>query len=244
MVEAAQHAVVAPATSGATRDASDPLSYRDRAVDRSFTLGGHVAKVLAVASVIFAGGLWLARDASAWMWSAWPIFWLVANVFEWWIHRFPMHRPLQPRVLYQAHALIHHRAFVGDAQQIRATAELSLVMMPWYTLIMVFVMASPIAGLAAWLGGPGLAGVFLVASVSYFLLYEAIHTLHHLTAAQLAMIPLGRSHLVAALRAHHLHHHQRENMVRVNFNVTFPLADRLMGTYERAPASRSGSPRG
>jgi Fatty acid hydroxylase superfamily len=203
-------------------------------MDRSFTLRGHIAKVLAVASLILCGGLWLAHDAPAWMWATWPVFWVVANVFEWAIHRFAMHRPLRPRVLYQAHALIHHRAFVGDAQQIRQVAELSLVMMPWYTLVLVFVMASPIAGIAAALAGPALAGVFFIASVSYFLLYEAIHTLHHLTATQLASIPLGRSRMVAALRAHHLHHHQRGTMVRVNFNVTFPLADRIMGTYEHA----------
>lgn len=235
MVELAP-AVVAPAaspTAPATSTKGDPLAYRDRAVDPSFTLGGHLAKVLGVAALILAGGGWLARDAPPWMWAAWPAFWLVANVFEWAIHRFPMHHPLQPRSLYLNHALVHHRSFVGDAQQIRALTELSLVMMPWYTLVLVFVMASPIAAAAAWIGGLALAGVFLVAAVSYFLLYEAIHTLHHLTPAQLAKIPFGRSRIVAALRGHHLHHHERENMTRVNFNVTFPFADRLLGTYAR-----------
>lgn len=215
--------------------AAQVLGYRDRAIERTFTLRAHLAKVLGVAALILGGGLWLAADAPAWMWAAWPIFWLVANLFEWAIHRYPMHRPLQPRVLYRSHALIHHRAFAGEHQQIRDPVELSLVMMPWYTLVLVFVMASPIATAAAWLGGTALAGVFLVAAVSYFLLYEAIHTLHHLTPAQLALVPGGRSRVVAALRAHHLWHHQRENMTRLNFNVTFPLADRLMGTYSRVP---------
>ncbi|MBL4685906.1 MAG: fatty acid hydroxylase family protein, partial [Nannocystaceae bacterium] len=34
-------------------------------------------------------------------------------------------------------------------------------------------------------------------------------------------------------RHHHHRHHQLEHMTRINFNVTPPLADALMGTYER-----------
>jgi sterol desaturase/sphingolipid hydroxylase (fatty acid hydroxylase superfamily) len=212
----------------------DPLAYRDAALDPSFSLARHLGKVLGVAAVILAGGVWLARDATAWQWALLPVFWAVANVFEWFVHRFPMHRPLQPRILYLNHAIHHHRAFDGAAQEIRTLRDLSVVMMPWYTLVFVFGLASPIAIVAALVGGPALAGVFLVAAVLYFLLYEVIHTLHHLSPAQLAKIPFGRSGPVAALRSQHHAHHQIRRMTEINFNVTFPLADKLFGTYERA----------
>jgi sterol desaturase/sphingolipid hydroxylase (fatty acid hydroxylase superfamily) len=135
-------------------------------------------------------------------------------------------------MMYVNHALVHHNAFAGDDQEIRSVAELSLVMMPWYTLLFVVVGASPVA-LAAWLvGGAGFAGVFYVSAILYFLIYETIHTLHHLPRASLDTYRGGRSRTLAFLRAHHHHHHQLERMAHVNFNVTFPLADRLLGTYE------------
>jgi len=212
----------------------DPLAYRDAALDRRFSLARHLAKVLGVAAVILAGGVWLARGAAGWQWALVPVFWAVANVFEWIMHRFPMHRPLQPRILYVNHAIHHHRAFDGDAQEIRTLRDLSVVMMPWYTLVFVFAMASPIAFVAALVGGPALAGVFLVSAVLYFLLYEVIHTLHHLSPVQLAKVPLGTSAAIAALRRQHHAHHQLRRMTEINFNVTFPLADLLFGTYERS----------
>jgi Fatty acid hydroxylase superfamily len=213
----------------------DPLAYRDRAVLPGFTLARHLAQVLAIAAAFLALGVWLTLGAPAIVWLAFPVFLVIANLFEWGIHRFSMHRPLQPRILYTTHALIHHRAFSGSAQEIRGVRDLSLVMMPWYTLIFVFVIASPVAIVAALLAGWALAGVFLVASVSYFLIYETIHTLHHLRPATLARIPAGSSRTVAALRRHHHHHHQVEHMAHVNFNVTFPLADLVCGTYQRPP---------
>ncbi|MEX1367237.1 MAG: sterol desaturase family protein [Nannocystaceae bacterium] len=206
---------------------------RDKATHRSFSLARHLLQTLGIAAAIGALGGWLAWGASWTVWLAVPVFWLVANGFEWATHRYPMHRPLRPRVLYLKHAIAHHRAFAGPHQEIRALHELSAVMMPWYTLIIIFVGASPIAVAAGLVGGSALAGVFLVSAVIYFLVYELIHTLHHLPTAVLQRSWLGRSRGVAALRAHHHLHHQHERMNEVNFNVTFPLADRLLGTYER-----------
>lgn len=206
---------------------------RQEAIDPSFTLASHLLRTLVIAGAIGALGAWLAWGASGWLWLSVPGFWFVANVFEWLTHRYPMHRPLEPRVLYRNHALIHHRAFAGRDQQIDDVRELSVVMMPWYTLLLIFAGASPIAFVAALFGGWALAGVFLISAVSYFLFYELIHTLHHLPEASLRRSWWGRSRLLAAMRAHHHHHHQLERMAAVNFNVTFAIADRLLGTYER-----------
>ncbi|WP_266217320.1 sterol desaturase family protein [Paraliomyxa miuraensis] len=212
---------------------------RDRVVDRSFSLAGHLSKSLGVAAAIAVLGGWLAWGAAWWMWLAVPVFWLVANVVEWLIHYYPMHRPLLPRVLYRNHALVHHRAFAGADQEIHERCELSVVMMPWYTLLFVFASASPIAVLAGWIGGPGLAGVFLLSAVAYFLFYEVVHTVHHLPQASLRRSWWGRRRVLASMRANHHLHHQLERMTEVNFNVTFGLADRLLGTYERPARGRA-----
>lgn len=204
---------------------------REDAVIPGWVLSRHLARTLGIAAVIAALGGWLVAGGAWWVWLAVPPFWLVANVFEWAIHRYPMHRPLVPRVLYKNHALIHHRAFDGTHQEIRSTRELSLVMMPWYTLLFVFASASPVV-LAAWLvGGPALAGVFLLSAVSYFLFYEVVHTLHHLPTATLRRSWWGHSRLLAGMRRHHHAHHRLDRMTEVNFNVTFAITDRLLGTF-------------
>ena len=43
-----------------------------------------------------------------------PVTFLFANFFEWWIHRFVMHRPSQIkafRAIYNRHTLMHHQFF-------------------------------------------------------------------------------------------------------------------------------------
>ncbi len=232
MIEAMPDGSVSASRSAPIR-ASESLAYRRTAADRGFSLGAHLSRTLGIAAALAGLGAWLAADAAWWLWLAMPGFWFIANVFEWATHRYPMHRPLQPRMLYEKHALDHHRAFAGVEQEINYTRELSLVMMPWFTLLIIFGAASPIAVVAGLLGGSGLAGVFLVSAVAYFLLYELIHTLHHLPSAVLQRSAVGRSALLGWLRGHHHHHHQLERMSAVNFNVTFPLADWLLGTYER-----------
>lgn len=206
---------------------------RDRVIDRSFSLASHLSRTLGIAAAFAGLGIWLAWGTAWWTWLLIPAFWLVANAFEYATHRYPMHRPLWPRVLYTNHACIHHRAFAGRDQEIRGVRDLSVVMMPWYTLLIVFAGASPIAVVAALVGGPGLSGVFLVSAVSYFLVYELVHTLHHLPQAVLQRSFWGRSRVLARMRANHHHHHQLERMTKVNFNVTFAITDRLLGTYER-----------
>jgi hypothetical protein len=226
---AEQQADVSAAPSGVRRG----RYARENTVDPRFSLARHLVKTLGVAAMICAFGVWLASDATLWHWAAFPLFWIVANFFEWGMHRFPMHHPLQPRVLYTNHALVHHYGFQAADQEIRDMSELSVVMMPWYTLIMVFAMASPIAFAATFVGGTALAGVFLVSAVCYFLLYETIHTLHHLPMATLERLGLARLGALRKLRAHHHHHHQLANMAHTNFNVTAPLADVVLGTYYR-----------
>jgi sterol desaturase/sphingolipid hydroxylase (fatty acid hydroxylase superfamily) len=204
---------------------------RSAAVVPGWTLSRHLARTFGIALGIAALGGWLALGGAWWVWLAVPVFWCVANLFEWAIHRYLMHRPMWPRVLYTNHARVHHRAFDGAAQEIHATHELSLVMMPWYTLLFVFATASPVVLVAVLVGGPALAGVFLLSAVAYFLFYELVHTLHHLPMATLRRSWWGRRPRLAAMRRHHHSHHQLERMTEVNFNVTFPVADRLLGTY-------------
>jgi sterol desaturase/sphingolipid hydroxylase (fatty acid hydroxylase superfamily) len=106
-------------------------------------------------------------------------------------------------------------------------------MMPWYTILGLFGVASPVLIVAGLLRGVGLSGVFLLMAVGYFLTYEILHALYHLPDAALDRAGIGRLRLFRRLQAHHRHHHVLARMSHVNFNVTFPLMDTLFGTREK-----------
>jgi sterol desaturase/sphingolipid hydroxylase (fatty acid hydroxylase superfamily) len=192
----------------------------------------HMALTGGIAAAIGAPAAWLAARARPGDWLLAPAFFLIANLIEWTVHRNPMHRPLVPRIMYRNHAQLHHLAFTDHTMAITRPAELGLIMMPWYTMIGLFVLASPILIAAGFLRGPGQSGVFLLVAVAYFLMYETLHALYHLPDATLDRAGIGRLRLFRRLQAHHAHHHILGRMAHVNFNVTFPLMDRLFGTSE------------
>ena len=201
-------------------------------LEPGYVAGRHIALTVTLAGLIAAGGALMAVHARAIDWVVAPAFFVVANLIEWTVHRYPMHHPRPPHILYKNQTLIHHLAFTDRNMPILRTNELGLVMMPWYTMLGLFVFASPVMIVAGVLRGVGLAGVFLLAAVAYFLMYEVLHASYHLPDAVLNRLGVGRLRLFRAAQAHHRHHHVLSRMSHVNFNVTFPLMDRLLGTNE------------
>ena len=203
-------------------------------IPAGFSPTKQIVRTATLAVVLLSAGLIVARGARPAAWLLVPAFWLFANFFEWTVHRFPMHRPLVPRMMYRNHALIHHASF-GDANMAMTDArDLYLIMMPWYTIVMLLVAVSPVAIVAGLIGGLPVAGIFYVAALSYFVCYETLHALYHVAPERLARFGIGAGGLFARLRAHHVRHHTPRRMAHVNFNVTVPLADIVLGTRERA----------
>ena len=211
------------------------IMNRAARIPAGFSARAQIARTAALATVMLVIAVAVGRHASARSWLLLPAFWVFANFFEWTVHRFPMHRPLAPRIMYRNHAQLHHLAFADGEMAIDNPRELWLIMMPWYTIVMLLVAASPVAIAVELLGGWPLAGIFYVGALSYFVFYETLHALYHLQPATLARLGLKPGGLFARLQAHHSHHHMLRRMAHVNFNVTIPLADTLLGTRERPP---------
>jgi hypothetical protein len=214
------------------RATPDEKLMRAANIPAGYSPAKHIATTLAIAAAILVLAVALAVHARLTDWLLLPTFWLVANGIEWAFHRYPMHRPLPPRLLYKNHAQLHHLAFTEETMPVAEPRELNLVMMPWYTMIGLFVIASPVFVAAGLLRGPGLTGVFLIAAVMYFLAYETLHALYHLPIATLARAGLRPGGLFFRLRAHHARHHVLRRMAHANFNVTVPLMDWLLHTRE------------
>lgn len=210
-----------------------------------FTLRSHLLKTAIVCIMLLAGNLYLASGAGLLQWLLFFLFLLVANFVEWGFHRYPMHRPTNfppgARMLYMNHTLIHHRAFLHNSMPLRDTRELGLVLMPWYTMLLVMALGLPVALLGWWLGGPAVFGIFYVMALCYYLAYEVLHGLYHTTDETQRRLGLKDNSLFQFLRAHHAHHHRLDRMSKVNFNVTFPLADTVMGTREQPDLTADAS---
>jgi hypothetical protein len=151
-----------------------------------------------------------------------PITFLYANLVEWLAHRGPMHnRRRLLGLVFERHTLMHHHFFTHDSMQLESTRDFKMVLFPPVLLIFFFgLFALPIGLLLKLLAGVNVAALFVITAMSYYLLYEWLHLGYHLG-------------LGGGLRRHHQSHHDPRNMNRTNFNITFPICDRLFGTHER-----------
>jgi hypothetical protein len=156
-----------------------------------------------------------------------PAVILLANFFEWRVHKVVLHRRWWPfEVIYDRHTPMHHMIYVEEDMAIRNLKEFRLVLIPAMGVLGIVITAAPIAiGLAhVWSGGAG--WLFLLTASLFMVSYEVLHLCYHAPADSF----IGRRHIIRVLRTHHARHHDPRLMQRYNFNVTVPLFDWLMGT--------------
>jgi sterol desaturase/sphingolipid hydroxylase (fatty acid hydroxylase superfamily) len=156
-----------------------------------------------------------------------PAMWIVANLGEWFAHKYILHRRVRGMtVLYDQHTPRHHVIYPHDGMAIESRRELLLVLIPPFGVAMITLSVSPWALAAGYLLTPNAGWLVLVAVALYTVCYEVTHLLYHLPEDHL----VTRSSLVRFLREHHLRHHDPRLMRRWNFNVTLPLWDVILGT--------------
>ncbi len=198
-------------------------------IEDAYSPARHVALIVAVssASVVLA-----ALGLHHLMWgelAVAPVAFLVSNFGEWALHRYVLHEPTKLRVTYERHALIHHVMYTHDAFEIRSPRELRYVLMPWFSLLAMLAAIAPIVAALALTWSGNAARIYVLETVAYYVVYEVLHTLYHLPTAA----PVARWAPVQWLRRQHRVHHEPSLMRACNFNVTFPVADTVLGTWRR-----------
>ena len=169
------------------------------------------------------------RRMQAWDFAWWPAVLLFANFVEWYYHKNVMHhRAPGLGFAVVAHVGEHHALFTPGHMAIRSARELHAVLLAPASQIIAYAMAVVPAALL-WLVRPGLACAWVSAAALYLVAFEGIHALYHLPAHRL---PLGAP--FRWLRRIHELHHDPASMQRYNFNVTVPLWDVILGTYQRS----------
>jgi hypothetical protein len=160
-----------------------------------------------------------------------PFAFAVSNVFEWWIHRHIMHRPVRGFMgIYRRHTLAHHQFFTRAEPTFDNSRDFRIVFFPPYALVAFMVLSLPPAGILGLLGFANAGWMLLITNVALYLNYELFHYFCHVKDDRLVRyIPL-----VNSIRRHHIAHHDQAIMMERNFNLTYPIADWFFGTSDLA----------
>jgi hypothetical protein len=168
-----------------------------------------------------------------------------ASVFEWIYHRYWLHRPWLPPMMFTAHTLVHHQLCKHDDtfQVHEEEQEEALTFQWWGGPLLVGVNLLP--WLPVWwvlaARGVSLPYAPFLATIGvtifvYYLAYEGFHYLMH----KPSIAWIERSAPFKFIERHHRLHHVHMGK---NFNVVFPLADLVLGTLilrDPLPAQQTG----
>ena len=205
--------------------------YRDR-IATWYNGWVHVAVIYTIglcALVVYLSHLSAVRW---WEWLTIPAVFLVSNGFEWWIHRYVMHRPLLQwsgaRAIYTRHTLMHHQFFTDTEMRFAGPHDWRVTFFPPYALI-VFILGSIVpAAILGWLVSPNVGWLLITTTTCVYLVYEFMHFSCHVDESWFAR----HCPFVNTIRRHHAAHHNQSVMMETNMNLTFPIADWLFGTSD------------
>lgn len=216
--------------------------FRAANVHSGYVWSRHVAAVVLYCVTAIGGAL-----AQVEVWSAIyalvvPCAYVFANLAEYTLHRFLMHRVRWPfEFLYRRHSGEHHRFFTRHRMDVDSLRDLPAVIFPArVSLFFVGGVAAPAAWVVGWRITPDIGWLFLATAVAYYLSYELLHLGAHLPVQN----RWGRARVVRWVRAHHAVHHDPRRMRHEAFNITVPLWDAVLGTVasrdDAADSARHG----
>lgn len=205
--------------------------YR-QSIGKNYSGWAHMLTVLLVGlSVIFYAFSKL--DAvSRFEWLIFPAVILLVNFAEYYTHRWLGHRKTRyGKLFYSRHTGDHHSFFLAYAMEYKTVRDWRVVLFPVY-LIFAFIVGLILPGgyILSQLVSMNAAYLFAAAGISGYLLYETMHFSYHIPrgswAEKMFLVLPGWK----ALRHLHVLHHKRNKMAKINFNITLPIFDYLLGT--------------
>ncbi len=166
-----------------------------------------------------------------WEWLIVPVTLLGCNMFEWFLHKYVMHRPPSNRVLraiYERHTLDHHRFFSDKEMRFRDDKDWRVTFFPPYALVIFILMSSVGVLVLSIIATENIAWLFIASTTAMYLIYEFMHFCCHVDENWF----VRNAPLINTLRRHHTAHHNEAIMMDLNMNLTFPITDWLFGTSD------------
>jgi len=159
-----------------------------------------------------------------------PVFFF-SNMFEWWIHKYVMHRLVDVwalRAIYDRHTRQHHQYFSDNVMTVDTTREFRIIFFPWRALFTFMALGTPFAAALGWAINANAGYILMITIVSQYLIYETFHYCCHCHENWF----VRNMPFVNTIRRHHTAHHNMGIMMERNMNLTFPIADWVMGTSD------------
>lgn len=161
---------------------------------------------------------------------------LFADLVEYALHRWPMHRRRRlTRAFFRHHTIAHHRYFTYETMGIRRFSEVTFVLSSIPVIAVTLVLMLVFTGGLAWFLGPS-GGMFVAGVLGLWTTgKQVIHLAFHLPDPWMKY-PVLRSRVFQSMKEHHAIHHDPRLMRKWNFNIGVPLFDALFGTltWERS----------
>ena len=160
-----------------------------------------------------------------------PVVFLFCNFFEWWLHRYVMHRPSRnpvARAVYNRHTLQHHQFFTEHEMRFADHRDYRVTFFPPYALATFTLMSIPASIALAWILTPNVGWLCIATTTGVYLTYEFMHFCCHVDDnAFVRNMPFINTN-----RRHHTAHHDQSIMMERNMNLTFPIMDWVFGTSD------------
>src|SRR4051812_24586087 len=190
------------------------------------------AHVVLIYAIGLAAIWFFAQHVHGATWTDWlivPLAFLGANIFEWALHRYVMHRPVPGFMgIYKRHTLAHHQFFTDHEPTIDSARDFRITFFPPYALT-TFICMSAAGGLVlGWLWSANAGWLLVATTTAVYLNYELFHWGCHVKDDRIVRhIPFMNT-----IRRHHVAHHDQAIMMGTNMNLTYPVADWLFGTSD------------
>jgi hypothetical protein len=210
------------------RQAAFRADYRPR-ISPWYSGPMHVFVIYAIGAAALAYCIPHIHQPTVAEWLVVPAVFLASNGFEWWIHRFVMHRPVAGFMgIYRRHTLAHHQFFTDAVPTIDNTRDFRITFFPPYAMVAFIAMSVPPALVLGFLWAPNAGWLLMCTTVGMYLNYELFHWCCHVKDDRIVRwVPF-----VNSLRRHHIAHHNQAIMMERNFNLTYPIADWLFATSD------------
>jgi hypothetical protein len=192
----------------------------------------HMITVLAVGLGVIIYAVLQLQSASLLEWLVFPLTMLVVNFAEYCAHRWLGHKKTQyGKLFYSRHTGDHHSFFLDHSMNYQAVRDWRVVLFPVYLIFaFLFGLILPTAYVLSELFSMNAAYIYGAAGITGYLFYEVMHFSYHIPrghwAEKMFLVIPGWT----ALRHLHVLHHKREKMAEINFNITLPIFDVLLGT--------------
>lgn len=217
-------------------------AFRENRIPKHYSGRLHLATVVGFSLVVAAASIAMLDAVQPAEWLTVPLTFFYCNLAEYLGHRGPMHNKTRFLAgIFQRHTVEHHSFFTNEAICFDTPRDYRAVLFPPILLAFFFgFFAVPAGALLYYVVSPNVSFLFVLTAILYYLNYELLHFSYHVEPQSW----LGRLPLIRRLRRNHVLHHDRALMTRFNFNITYPICDRLFDTLYREAERGSGPDRG